>query len=149
MFCDLRNSYGLHTLTMRSILPGDNLVSVIRTLETIPSQNFLSSFTLTAIVGTFPRCEPEIIMLADWKTFCAEIIRVNEGKSFNILFQFIYRHNTCEIDEEEDTEADETPLDNHIESVVLSLLTKNTSFSALVNLPTCSFDITACQFFDN
>jgi hypothetical protein len=65
--------------------PEDNLQSINRILKTIQTPGSLHTVSIRARVGVLTIGEPEILLDADWETFCVEIIRVRSKESFKIM----------------------------------------------------------------
>jgi len=139
--CSLDNSVRLHTLDMETNIPEDNLLSVLSTIETIPAQNSLRTFSVSCNFGIQEACGPEAILAADWHRFCSEILRITQGESFSlsIKLHYVYSGDSSDEQDNEDLEIEDIDINDRCASTVSRL--RSEKLSKPTNLPTCTFDI--------
>jgi len=135
-FCNLENFAGLHTLDMETYIPEDNLLSVLSTIETIPAQNSLRTFSLSCNFGILEACGPEAILAADWHRFCSEILRITQGKLFSLSIKLHYVYSGYSSDEQDEEGLED--INGHCASTLFRLRSEN--LSRLAYPPTCTLD---------
>jgi hypothetical protein len=104
-----------------------------RILKTIQTSGSLHTVSIRARVGVLAIGEPEILLNADWETFCVEVIRVRSEESFTIMLWMDYAYGRP-TDMELSVFRDQ--LNRRCNSILSRLLEEKVA--SLVNSPGCA-----------
>ncbi|KIM47040.1 hypothetical protein M413DRAFT_23333 [Hebeloma cylindrosporum] len=136
-FVSLRNSPKLSPLDTDIFLPEDNLRSINRILKTIQTTGSLHAVSIRLYIVGFDGEAPEILLNADWETFCIEVLRVRSTAAFTITLSMIYTFGHPNPDMELSVFWDH--LNNRCESTLSRLLEEK--IASLVDSPGCINDL--------
>ena len=106
-------------------------------LKTIRTPGLLHTVSIRALVAVLATGKPEILLNADWETFCVEVIRVRSKESFTIILWMDYVYHESPIDMELSSFRDQ--LNCRCESILSRLLKEK--IASLVDCPGVTNDL--------